>query len=616
VPDNIATIDNAFTLTREAEKYLFTCYSYLPTENSPTGSVGFVAGDESWLLEGRLFVNTVWDIGKGFQNKVNPIYNIWDGSGGMFGAIRDCNIFLENVSDLNKVSDLDADKRQRWLGEVQFLKAFYHFCLLRNYGPIPIIDQNLPISASPEEVKVSRMPVDSVVNYIARLFDKAAEKLPPTVADDATELGRVTRPIALAMKARLLVTAASPLFNGNADFAGLKNKNGTVLFNPVYSADKWKIAAKAAKEAIDAAEQAGFKLYKFDGLNKMTDTTRTQMSIRNAVCERWNSEEIWASTKNVSLNSQGPSYLQAICMGQIDPSKPLNLAAYNQLCAPLKMAQLFYTDHGVPTSEDKSYNFSNFTQLRTATTAERFNLIEGYQTARINFDREPRFYADLGFDGSIWYMLNSPTNSDSATFNVKAKKGQIMNEVNTDNINQTGYWIKKLVNWKWAFTALTGSAATSENYPWPLFRLADLYLLYAEALNESEGPAATDIFKYVDLVRARAGLKGVKESWANYSSSPDKPNSKDGLRAILHQERLIEMAFEGSRLWDLKRWKEAAVELNKSISGWDRTQANAGDYYRVVNYFNQKFVAPRDYFWPIREYSISVNPNLVQNLGW
>jgi hypothetical protein len=76
------------------------------------------------------------------------------------------------------------------------------------------------------------------------------------------------------------------------------------------------------------------------------------------------------------------------------------------------------------------------------------------------------------------------------------------------------------------------------------------------------------------------------------------------------------MAFEGSRLWDLRRWKEAAAELNKPITGWDRTQGAAADYYRVVNIYSQKFVAPRDYFWPIREYEISVNPKLVQNIGW
>jgi hypothetical protein len=211
-------------------------------------------------------------------------------------------------------------------------------------------------------------------------------------------------------------------------------------------------------------------------------------------------------------------------------------------------------------------------------------------------------------------MQNSPSGSDSATFNVMAKQGQRMNEVNTDYINMTGYWIKKLVNWKFAFSG-TVNAATSENYPWPMFRLADLYLLYAEAQNEAFGPSE-QVYSYLDKVRARAGLGGVVNSWNQYSNSPGKPSTKEGLRSIVRQERLIEMSFEGSRLWDLRRWKEAAAELNKPITGWDRTQGAAADYYRVVNIFSQKFIAPRDYFWPIREYEISVNPQLVQNTGW
>ncbi|THU31192.1 RagB/SusD family nutrient uptake outer membrane protein [Niastella caeni] len=613
VPDNVITIDNAFTLKREAEKYLFTCYSFLPTENHPINSLGFIAGDECWLpRDGVFFRNTVWDIAKGNQNKVNPYANYWDGTNGLYAGIRHCNIFLENVSNTQKVYDLEPDMRTRWLGEVEFLKAYYHFYLLRNYGPIPIVDVALPISSTPNEVRVKRAPVDSVVNYIANLLDKAAEKLPMKITDVANEMGRITKPIAMAVKARLLVTAASPLFNGNSDFTSLKNER-EALFPASYDPTKWQRAANAAKEAIEIAHQAGFELYKFQGLNKISDTTRTQMSIRNAVCERWNSELIWGSTRNTSLTAQGPDYIQSICMGQIDPKAPINLAAYNQLCAPLKIAQLFYTDHGVPINEDVSYNFSNFSELRTATRAERYNLIEGYQTARLNFDREPRFYADLGFDGSIWYMQNS-LYGDSATYDVRAKQGQRMNEVNTDYINMTGYWIKKLVNWKFAFSGLV-NAATSENYPWPMFRLADLYLLYAEALNEASGPS-TEVYTYLDKVRARAGLGGVVTSWNQYSNSPGKPTTKEGLRSIIHQERSIEMAFEGSRLWDLRRWKEAATELNKPITGWDRTQAAPADYYRVVNIFSQKFIAPRDYFWPIREYEISVNPNLVQNIGW
>src|SRR5690606_23118379 len=135
--------------------------------------------------------------------------------------IRNCNIMLEN---LDRVPDLDPYMRDRWRAEATFLKAYYHWYLFRMYGPIPVVDVNLPISAKTDEVRIKRQPVDSVVNYIVGLIDKAStgglqDALPSLITNEATELGRITRPAALAIKARVLVTAASPLFNGNTDFS-------------------------------------------------------------------------------------------------------------------------------------------------------------------------------------------------------------------------------------------------------------------------------------------------------------------------------------------------------------------------------------------------------------
>ena len=166
VPDNVATIDNAFTNRNEAEKYLFTCYSYLPQESSIYENPAMLAGDEYWTYWpitnlSRLPVDPQL-IARGGQGKVDPKLNYWDGyvSGKpLFRAIRDCNIFLENV---NKVIDLDPAMKQRWIAEVQFLKAYYHFYLLRMYGPVPIMDKNLPIDASTEEVRVKRQHAESV----------------------------------------------------------------------------------------------------------------------------------------------------------------------------------------------------------------------------------------------------------------------------------------------------------------------------------------------------------------------------------------------------------------------------------------------------------------------
>jgi hypothetical protein len=144
--------------------------------------------------------------------------------------------------------------------------------------------------------------------------------------------------------------------------------------------------------------------------------------------------------------------------------------------------------------------------------------------------------------------------------------------------------------------------------------LADLYLLYAEALNEAEGPT-TEVFHYLDLVRKRAGLKSVKESWDEFSTMPSRYTTKLGLKEIIHQERGIELAFEGSRYWDLRRWKTAPQILNNPIRGWNVQQAAPAAYYVPLVIFDQKFQL-KDYFSPIKESELLRNKGLKQSPGW
>lgn len=606
VPDNVATIDNAFTMRSEAIKYLATCYSYLPPDGDPTRNPAYLAGDEFWLDYPTLSIDgTNWNIARGNQNVTNPYVNYWDGY--MYNAIRDCNIFLENIRNPEKVRDMTQDERTTWEGEVMFLKAYYHFMLMRHYGPIPTMDVNLSVNTSIEDAKVKRQPIDEVVDYIVKVLDEAIPKLPNTVQSPVTDLGRITKPIALGIKAKVLLYAASPLFNGNTDYATFKNIDGTLFFNQSFQLEKWQKAARAAKEAITACENLGMGLYQFPGtVFPLSDTTMIQMSIRNAVTEKWNKEIVWANPTSRAWQMQYSS------MAHIDPNNAGNNSVHGTLAPSLKIVDQFYTRNGVPMDEDKTFDFSNKNQLRAGIYAERFNNIQNYQTARVHFDRENRFYANVGFDGGIWFMENSPSRSDENTWTTQLRLGLFGSGL---SIPVTTYYPKKLVNWKFAFK--DGNSSHIEEYPWPMMRLADLYLMYAEALNESEGPSA-DVFLYLDKIRQRAGLEGIQESWSKYALNPAKPASKEGLRSIIQRERNIEMSFEGSRFWDLKRWKLAAQELNKNITGWDRNQDKDHPelFYKEQTFFQQRFVAPRDYFWPIRENNLLVNPNLVQNPGW
>lgn len=594
VPDNVPTIDNAFALRQEAEKYLFTCYSYLPLDGDIESNPAFCGGDEFWMTRPYSMAEAPWQIAMGYQSANNIYLSIWSS---MFKGLRDCNIFLDNI---DKVVDMPAFEKTRWRAEVKFLKAYYHWCLFRRYGPIPIIDKNLPISSTSDEVQIPRQSADSVVNYIAALLDEAARDLPAEITNSSSELGRITQPIALAIKARLLVTAASPLFNGNTDYSNVKSYDGSLLFNPAYDAGKWEKAAAACKTAIDACHAVGMQLYTFNKLGtNLPEKLVTQMSIRNSVCEEWNREVIWNNPNSRTYT------LQRYAMPRLDPARLANELNLGSLAPTLKMAELFYTANGVPINEDKTWDYANRYTLKTATAQEGDYLTEGYQTAALHFNREPRFYADIAFDGARWFMENG-------TFNVQAKAGQWQSRKGIYNYSATGYFTKKLVNWK--YVILDGLALSIESYPWPEMRLADLYLLYAEALNEVNGPVE-ETFNYINQVRQRAALPTVQTSWTSYSRQPGKFQTKEGLRQIIQQERLIELAFEGSRFWDLRRWKRAFEELNKQVMGWDIEQADPIYYYRPKMLYKQVFQT-RDYLWPLDVWDLLGNKRLVQNPGW
>jgi len=615
VPDNIATIEMAFTMRSEAKKYLYTCYSYLPQDGNLGSDPAIIGGDEMWSLidpAPSQFGQDMFRLAQGFQNSNSPIGNGYWVS--LYQALRHCNIFLENV---DKVPDLPEWEKKLWKAEVTFLKAYYHFYLVRMYGPIPLIKENLPIDAGVDEVKVYRDPIDDCFHYIVELLDEAIPNLPLIIDNPTSDLGRITQPIAAAMKAKVLVTAASPLFNGNSDQVTLKNPDGKPLFPAQFEISKWEKAVTACKEAIETCHSAGMKLYTYNPnyqQYKLTDTITTQLSIRNAFCDKWNSEIIWANTKtsrgNILQN-------QRLASANLDIRYIDNFQMRSQLQPPLKIAKMFYTDHGVPIEEDKEWAGIDVLELKVAGKQDNLYIREGYQTILLHFNREPRFYANLGFDGGIWYGQGKYDDSKPQDlFYIASRRGGTQGKNRGREYGPfTGYWWKKNVHFQNVQSSENGYDI--EYYPWPVIRLADLYLLYAEAINETEGPIGenqSELFTYIDLVRQRAGLQGVKYSWDNFANTK-KYLTQDGMREIIHRERLIELALEGQRFWDIRRWKTAPSYYQTPIEGWNVTEGNPDLFYKVVPLFEQKF-SVKNYFWPLREAYIENNRNLVQNIGW
>lgn len=615
VPDNIATIDNAFTLRTNAEKFLFTCYSYFPPVSDLNRNPALEGGDELLVgFQSRAEVTKAvggWRIRNGEQNTSSPYCDYWTGTSqatGLFEGIRTCNLFIENI---DRVPDMQEYEILQWKDEVKFLKAYYHFYLLRMYGPIPIKDENLGLNATIDEVHVYRNTLDEVFEYITNLLDEIIEagNLPGKIESEASDLGRISMGIVKAFKAQVLMYAASPLFNGNSDYRGYVDNRGVAIFCPEKTeeqkAARWRAAADACKDAIDYLENpenGGYGLYKYESNEYVIgDTTRCLLTIRGALTDPWNKEIVWGYTKSwVSLIQQWsvPVNCLAACS-----------AYQGVLSVPLKIANLFYTMNGVPIEEDKTWDYENRFSLKMGDKSDALFMQPFYRTVSMQYGREFRYYADLAFDGAAWFG-NGFTSEGGVTY-VNAKSGQTSCNVSTAKSNLTGIWPRKYVNYK---TTALSSSFSFIKYPFPIITMSGLYLYYAEALNEC-GEDASAVLHWVDLIRRRAGLPDVVTSWTNYSRIPNKYTSKEGRREIIHRERSIEMIFEGERYWDLRRWKEAFSELNKPLTGWNRYEDTVEGYYKecVIQY--QSFET-KDYFSPIKNSEVFSNSNTMQNPGW
>lgn len=619
VPDDgLASIETAFNLRSTAIRYLATCYSYMTNEGAPGSDAAMLSGDELWDLYGRVVTNTsgrvpftMSNIARGYMSASSVYGCDWIS---MYEGIRCCDILVENI---DRVPDMTDAEKAQWVAEVTFLKAYFHFNLVRKWGPVPIIYKSLPIDADVEAVRLHRNTIDECFDFIIKLLDEAEPNL-PLVPPSIDEYGRITKTICSSFKARVAVYAASPLFNGNAEEASLVDNNSTRLFPEKTEAEKlerWTAAMTACKAAIAICDEANITLY--DGSEipyRMTDSLKTTLTLRLAFNRRWSSELIWGNTQT---SASSMNMFQRLCLPIMNGYTDM-LGGYRFIGVPLKIAEQFFTVHGLPISNDSEWSSINPYELRIGDDQNSYYIRKGYTTVKLNFDREPRFYSSLGFDGGNWLGQIGNFNDlqpDELNY-ISCRIGGAQAKSGNETGPVTGYFPKKMFpfNCTWS----SNNSFVGYWFPWPMMRLSDLYLLYAEAINEAEGPNgehSAEMFKCINAIRSRAKIPDVKTSWDNYSNSPGYYSTKVGMRDIIHKERLNELAFESQRFWDIRRWKEAPAEYQKGIYGFTVTSASPEDYYVKKFIYEQKF-GLKDYFWPIPTSYIENNSNLVQNIGW
>ena len=604
VPDEIPTDKDAFLDETAALRYIYSCYGYLPQPNNGPSSLDFMTGDEIiTAFEHETFAA----FPKGNYTASNPVISYWDT---FFQGIRQCHIMLNNVGTVPNLSQSLID---RYTGEAKFLIAYYHYLLVRCYGATIIVSEE-PSVSTPAESYLGRTPLDECVKYVCDMFDEAAALLPATCK--GSEYGRATSVIAKALKAKMLVYAASPLFNSDR-YKDLENPDGTKLFPQAYDANKWTTAKNALYEAIQAAEAAGHAQYTGGaayGDNKYPQDA-TLRNLRYNFHDAGNPDILWADCRG-----EGYYGLQNKSLpGQLDKTDP----KWNGVAPTWAMLNRFYTENGLPLADDPNYNYSTQEVMKIVTIEDETYGKVGAQTLRFNVNREPRFYAWVAYENGFYEISNGSNAggyTNDANYNGEGRLvtnfvlggncslGTDLNNLRTNNWAPSCYLNKKGVDPDYQVSANNWLAP---QYPWPLMRMADLYLLYAEACVECNdlGTAKT----YLNKIRTHAGIPTVETSWETIAGVT---LTQAKLRDIVRQERMIEFYLENQNFWDMRRWLLADKYFAQKVQGLNNKATTIEELATLTTYdFERKF-GSHQYLLPIPLSDVNKNPQVVQNPGY
>lgn len=466
-------------------------------------------------------------------------------------TIRKCNIILERIHEV-PFDQGDPEFNKRTEGEAYFMRALVFWEGVYRYGGLPIIQFRM----SPSDF--SAHPRNSFEECVAAIIsdcDHAASLLPDYYTD-ANKIGRATRIAALALKSRVLLYAASPLFNNDTPYLPFPGHEDLIGYGN-YDKERWKMAADAAKEALDAVDASGrYGLY--------TDGT-----------PETNYEYVWTVPDNKEIILANKKYRNFKVS-----SRPMvaNLPTWAMNKA--------WGDGGLYAT----FNFVKFYEKKDGTKADWAeeggnNLMDIYSTL------DPRFAQTIAYHGSKW-------SEEVGIINF------LPNGAQSSATDKTRHLLHKWVPRTMKVTPPLNTA----NVDWIVFRVAELYLNYAEALNEYYDTPPMAAFDAVAKVRERSGMPPF----------PTALNKAD-FREKLRNERGVEFAFEDHRFWDIRRWliaeKEGVMQgkmYGLKIKSIDGSTTNI-HYEPYV--FEQRSWSRRSYLHPIMQDEVNKG-YLVQNPGW
>ncbi|MBZ4190599.1 RagB/SusD family nutrient uptake outer membrane protein [Niabella beijingensis] len=593
-PDNLLTSDMIWQKRSTAESYLYQVYSHVQLQPDDYTTLG--ASDETACSLAGLNVRKM---NAGNWSAQSYYWNYWPD---YYSGIRQSFVFEQNI-DKVPPQELGDELKNQYKSEVLFLRGWFYWRILRQYGPFVIL-RNI-LSLNEDFSNYTRAPFDSCLAEINRLMDRAAGGLPASW-ESSSNYGRPTKGTCLAVKSQAALLAASPLWNGNTLFASLKNNDGTPLAPAGFDADKWRVAAAAAKAVIDLNT---YKLYvNTDDGDAVFDPL---VSYRNVFISNWNSEIIFSS------NLAGNPWI----WGWEKRCNP-GPGGINMQNATQNIVDIFYMRNG-RTIDDPASGYAEDGFVQTDDPAKwgqaRDGINRGYIAGNSNMyvNREARFYAAIQYNGKP--VISAPTSDDRnyfssdpnkdgrgrAEFYYNGKSGTLA--TNTGDI--TGYLVQKGAN-----PASNIRNDQAQYRPYIHLRYAEILLNYIEALNEYD-PGNPDVLRYLNAVRSRGGLPAFETVYPNLVGNTAE------MRKVILRERQIELCFEGDRYFTLTRRMMMGDTKNRAIYRMNVMANDNGQGFSFAGFYTRnlletRFWADRMYLFPIAQDDMDKSRGLVQNPGW
>ncbi|GCB36574.1 RagB/SusD family nutrient uptake outer membrane protein [Bacteroides faecalis] len=475
-----------------------------------------------------------------------------------YQGIRKVNILLDNIDVVPFMQTYVNAKGEShplnvsMKAEARFLRACFYFELVKRYGGVPLMGDDIHVLG--DDMELPRNTFEDCIRYIVDELDAIKDDLRTNPMPDFDQYSHAaTREVCMAMKARVLLYAASPLFNERPIEPG-----NELIGYASYDRNRWKEAAKAAKEFIDEYGPEGKAVY---GLNN--DFRDVFLNFYNVTA---NPEVIFyrPGSENTSIeNNNGPLGFSGNSLG-----KGRTLPTQN-------LVDAFPMKDGMFADQGSKY-------------------VKNQEDPYLNCD--PRLDYTVLHHGSLWLRNKLDTS-----------KGGANNPSGVAEYTRTSYYMCKFM----------GKFETEQDYSnklhlWIMYRYAEILLNYAEAENESLDTPSSDVYDAIIALRKRAGIEAGEN---NYGLKEVGEMTQDQMRELIHNERRIELAFEEHRYWDIRRWRSAENIFRNPLKGLEIKTTGGKTSFININVLQTTFDVNR-YFYPIPYSEVVKNDNMIQNPNW